>query len=264
MSEFRRSYKAPHPASKLSFFIRGFEWLDANSVPPTFTHIPVDASADRDTAFAIEQNNAHYEAVKTTTRAKVIEELGLAGITETANLSDHISRVVDDRLLLLAFSGELLDQTNNGGLSAYVSLQSRVINARLSIWRGLHGQRSKNWIYSRTAADLNAGIPRKSENQGLTADHILRADARFIKECLAASKELRCGKVVFLKAFEMMMQRDRLMVHALSAIWKQAKQHDLLKFRNGYDLADAIQDYKGVPQCVDQWLEINQEHIRYA
>ena len=264
MSEFRRSYKAPHPASKLSFFIRGFEWLDANSFPPTFTHIPVEASADRDTAFAIEQNNAHYEAVKTTIRAKVIEELGLAGITETANLSDHISRVVDDRLLLLAFSGPLLNQTNNGGLPAYVSLQTRVINARLSILRGLHGQRSKNWVYSRTAADLNAGIPRKSENQGLTADHILRTDARFIKECLAALKELRCGKFVFLKAFEMMMQRDRYMVLALSALWEQAKQHKLLKSRNGYDLADTLLDYKGIPQCVDRWLELNQERIRYV
>ncbi|WP_176056020.1 hypothetical protein [Brucella intermedia] len=264
MSEFRRSYKAPHPASKLSFFIRGFEWLDARSVPPTFTHIPVDAGADRDTTFAIEQNNAHYEAIKTTIRAKVIEELGLAGITEAANLSGYIDRVVDERLLFLAISNQMLDQASEGGLPAYVSLQTRVIYACVANFRGADQRKSDNWCHNQTSIDLNAGIPRKSENQGLTAHHIRRADARFIKECLSASKELRCGKALFLEAFKAMIWRDRLMVQALDHLWQQAKQHVLLHSHKGYDLADAIHDYRGIPQCVDWWLERNSARIRYA
>ncbi len=93
---------------------------------------------------------------------------------------------------------------------------------------------------------------------------MLRADARFIKECLTASKDLRCGQARFLEAFKAMMWRDKLMVLALDDLWKQAKQHDLLKSHNGYDLADAIHNYRGVPQCVGRWLEQNQERIRYV
>jgi len=206
MSKPRRSYKAPHPASKLE----------------------------------------------------------LAGVTETANLSDLISRIVDNRLLLLAFSGQLLDQTSNGGLAAYVSLQTRVIYACLAHLRGAHEQRSDNWCHNQTAKDLNADIPTMSESQGLDAHLIRRTDARFLKECLSASKELSCGKTRFLEAFKAMMWRDRLMVQALNDLWIQAKQHELLKSRKGYDLANAVHTHKGIPQCVDWWLKRNSARIRYA
>lgn len=265
MSEFRRSYKDPHPASKLSFFIRGFEWLDAVSVSPKFSLLPTMPGADRDTAYAIEQNNAYYEIVKTQIRQELTEELGIPESLKTPIVSTHIGRVVNERLMLLALSNQLLEQqTNNGGLPAYVSLQTRIINAYLHSFHGLDDQVSKNRRYTRTAADLNMGIPRKSENQGLTADHIRRSDARFLQECLSASKELRCGKSLFLEVFKAMIWRDKLMVRALNELWKQAKQHELFKHRSGYDLADAIHYYKGVQQCVDWWLERNRAQIRYA
>ncbi len=264
MASPRISYKDPHPSSKFSYFLRGFERLDANSLPPTFTHIPMIAGADRDTAFAIEQNNEFFEFVKTKIQLELADELGVTGATPTGILAEHISRVVNDRLQLLAISNQMLDQISNGGLAAYVSLETRVIYASLAIIRGAHEQRSDNWCHTQTAIDLNVGIPRKSENQGLTEHHIRRADARFLKECLSASKELRCGKARFLEAFEAMMWRDRLMVRALNDLWEQAKQHKLLKSRKGYDLADAIHTHKGIPQCVDWWMKQNSARIRYA
>ncbi|MDH6231042.1 hypothetical protein M2281_001614 [Mesorhizobium soli] len=249
-------YNRPHPASKFSFLVRSFEWLD--SVDLRFQFEPMDhvPGASRDAQYVVRLNNELYDSVRATTRREVEGKFQQAGVSINAAVDALIEADVDNQMRALSLSERLAARSTTGlGFASHFDLHARILHAAYYVFTPENSRGSENARCSAVAAALN-GDARRDGKPCLSADHVRRAvNDRFFKDLVRASLRFAGRDELFWQIYQIMAWHDRLTVRALDYLWRLAAKDSRFKKYHGSALADAIQEHRGMRQCVTWWFE---------
>lgn len=250
-------YNRPHPSSKFSFLVRSFELLDSTYLPFSFELLECVPGASRDAQYAVRLNNEHYDALRHNVRREMESQFQTAGVSVDAKVDALIDDAVDNHMLILSLSERLADRLTAGrGFETHFDLHARILRAGYHALTLKSDRRSENAQCSAVAASLNGGIPTSDRRQELSADHVRRAvNDRFIKDLIRASLRFAGRDELFWQIYQIMAWHDRLTVRALDYLWRLAAKDERFKKYRGSALADAIQNHKGMRQCVYWWFE---------